>query len=150
MYNNTFIFCVLVKRCALSICYIFHIQGSNCSFYLFMHGLCVVYVTGRNLGLWKHNEYKACVLCLYQTFDCAGVTFLWRLYSLLEKRSHLLVHGPELVTVHFLDLFFQIYSSVTFSNNALCYYKYVILSSTCLAIYTFSDSKYIKRRMAWI
>ena len=137
MYNNTFIFCVLVKRCALSICYIFHIQGSNCVFYLFMHGLCVVYVTGRNLGQWKHNEYKACVLCLYQTFDCA----VWRSYG---------VHEPELVTVHFLDLFFQIYSSVTFSNNALCYYKYVILSSTCLAIYTFSDSKYIKRRMAWI
>ena len=32
------------------------------------------------------------------------------------------------------DFFFQIYSSVTFSPNPLCYDKYVILSSTYLAV----------------
>ena len=34
-----------------------------------------------------------------------------------------------------LDFFFQIYTSVTSSPNPLCYHKYVILSSTCLAVY---------------
>ena len=34
-----------------------------------------------------------------------------------------------------LVFFFQIYSSVTFSPNPLCYHKYVIVSSTCLAVY---------------
>ena len=34
-----------------------------------------------------------------------------------------------------LDFFFQIYSSETFSSNLLCYHKYDILSSTCLAVY---------------
>ena len=34
-----------------------------------------------------------------------------------------------------LDFFLQIYSAVTFSPNPLCYHKYVISSSTCLAVY---------------
>ena len=42
-----------------------------------------------------------------------------------------------------LNFFFQIYSAVTFSPNPVCYKKYVILSSTCLAVYL-SNSKYIK------
>ena len=44
-----------------------------------------------------------------------------------------------------LDFFFQIYSSVKFIPNPLCYRKYVILLSTFLAIYLgYSDSKYMK------
>ena len=35
---------------------------------------------------------------------------------------------------HFEFFFFQIYWSVTFIPNPLCYHKYVILSSTCLAV----------------
>ena len=34
-----------------------------------------------------------------------------------------------------LNFFFQIYSSVTFSPNPICYHKYVLLTSTCLAVY---------------
>ena len=36
------------------------------------------------------------------------------------------------------DFFFQMYSSLSFIPNPLCYHKYVILSSTCLAVYTYT------------
>ena len=59
-----------------------------------------------------------------------------------NKRGLIYISTAILFLVHMkvnlaaiLYFFFQVYSSVTFIPNLLCYHKYVILSSTCLEVY---------------
>ena len=73
-------------------CHVCHNPDLNC--YIFMRVLCVLCVTGTNLGQRKHNEFRACALLVPNV----RLALVWRssgVYIHTWKNAHILEHAKN-------------------------------------------------------